>query len=80
MARGAGGVGLGGGGSDRESVLVLGLLPVGGGRALSFAGGDVAGEVDGVAVEEEFFGQRRLARIGVRDDREGATAGDFGGG
>jgi hypothetical protein len=39
--------------------------------------GDGAGEMDGVAVEQEFLRERGLARIGVRDDREGATAGDF---
>jgi hypothetical protein len=33
--------------------------------------------MNGVAVEEEFLRQRGLARIGMRDDREGATTGDF---
>src|SRR5207249_2637022 len=48
------------------------------GGALVFAGGDGAGELEGAAVEEELFGERRLSRVGVGDDREGAAAGHFG--
>ena len=33
---------------------------------------DRAGEVDGAAVEQELLGERGLAGVGVRDDREGA--------
>ena len=68
------------GGADRDTALFLELHPVGGGGALVFAVLDGAGEVDGVAVEEEFLGQRRLTRVRVGDDGEGAAAGDFGGG
>jgi hypothetical protein len=41
------------------------------------AGLDGAGEVDGAAVEQQLLGQRRLARVGVRDDGEGTPGGDF---
>ena len=68
------------GGTDRDAALFLEFHPVGGGGALVFARGDGTGEMDGVAVKEELLGQRRLARVGVGDDREGAAAGDFGGG
>ncbi len=67
-------------GRDGDAALLLEFHPVGGGGALVFPGGDGAGQVQGVAVEQEFLGQSRLARIGVRDDRKGATAGDFLGG
>jgi hypothetical protein len=78
--RAAGVVELEDGRTDRDAALFLQLHPVGGGGALVFAGGDGAGEMDGVAVKQELLGQRRLARVGVRDDREGAAAGDFLGG
>src|ERR1700722_14516924 len=32
---------------------------------------DGAGKLDGPGIEQELFGQRRLTRIGVRDDRKG---------
>jgi hypothetical protein len=31
--------------------------------------------MDGAARNEQLFGQRRLARVGVRDDGEGAAVG-----
>lgn len=68
------------GGGDGDAALALERHPVGGGGALIFAGGDGAGEVHGVAVEEEFLSEGGLAGVGVRDDGEGAAAGDFGGG
>lgn len=39
--------------------------PVGGGRALVFPVLNGAGEVNGVAVKQEFFGERGLAGVGV---------------
>jgi hypothetical protein len=39
---------------------------------------DLAGLRDGSAVEQEFFRQGGLARVGVGDDGEGAAAFDFG--
>ena len=60
--------------------MLLEFHPVGGGGALVFSGRDGAGEMDGVAVKEEFFRERGLTRVRVRNDREGAAAGDFLGG
>ena len=37
---------------------------------------DLAGELDGAAEQQQLFGQRGLAGVRVRDDREGAAAGD----
>ena len=78
--RAAGVVELEDGGADGDAALLLEFHPVGGGGALVFPGGDGAGEVQGVAVEQEFLRERGFARVGVGDDREGATAGDFLGG
>jgi len=63
--------------TDRNTALLLEFHPVGGGGALVLTVLDGAGEVDGIAVKQEFFRERGLARVGVRDDREGAAAGDF---
>jgi hypothetical protein len=68
------------GGADRDAALFLEFHPVRGRGALVLAGGDGPGEVQGVAVEQELLRQRRLARVRVGDDREGAAAGDFLGG
>lgn len=51
--------------------------PVAGGGALIFSGGDAAGQLEGSAVEEEFFGEGGFSRIGMGDDGEGAAAGDL---
>ena len=37
-----------------------------------------AGELDYASVQQELLGERGLAGVGVRDDRERAAAGDFG--
>ena len=66
------------GGGDGDAALLFELHPVGGGGALLAAGADGAGELDGAAVEEELLGEGGLAGVRVRDDREGAAAGDFG--
>ena len=65
--------------ADGNAALRLELHPVRGGGALVLAVLDRAGQVDRVAVQQELLGQRRLARVGMGDDREGASAGDFGG-
>jgi len=46
-------------------------------RALVFPGVTVPARWIALPLEQEFFRERRLARVGVRDDREGAAAGDF---
>ena len=47
--------------------------------ALRLPAADGAGQLDRAGVEQQLLGQRRLAGVGVRDDREGAAAADFGG-
>jgi hypothetical protein len=68
------------GGGDGDAALAFELHPVGGGGALVLAGGDGAGELESSAVEEELLGEGGLSGVGVRDDGEGAPAGDFLGG
>ena len=51
--------------ADRNATLLLEFHPVGGGRALVFPVLNGAGEVNGVAVKQEFFGERGLAGVGV---------------
>jgi hypothetical protein len=45
-----------------------------------FLGLHLAGELDRAAEQQQLFGQRRLAGVRVRDDREGAALGDLIGG
>jgi hypothetical protein len=42
-------------------------------------GAHLTGHLDGAAEQQELFGQRGLARIGVRDDRKGARRAISGG-
>jgi hypothetical protein len=63
------------GGADGDAPLPLHGHPVGGGTALVFAGADASGKVDGVAVEQEFFGEGGFACVGVGDNGEGASVG-----
>ena len=65
-------------GGDGDAALLLELHEVGAGAAGLALGADLAGELDGAAVEQELLGQRGLAGVGVRDDREGAAPGDLG--
>ncbi|MNR53372.1 hypothetical protein D3C85_1733760 [compost metagenome] len=46
--------------------------------AVGLAGAHFAGHLDGAAEPQQFFGQRGLARVGVRDDGKGATTRNFG--
>ena len=66
-------------GDDRNAALALDRHPVGAGRAAVALGLDLAGEIDGAAEQQQLLGQRGLAGVGVRDDREGAPALDLGG-
>ena len=62
--------------SDRDTALLLEFHPVRGGGstiALRLHRPGTAGEYS--AIEQELFGERRLARVGVRDDRERSTSG-----
>ena len=64
-------------GSDRDAALLLHRHPVGGRVTAALARLDRARELDRVAEQQQFFGDRGLARIRVRDDREGAAPGNF---
>ena len=63
-------------GDDRDAALALDLHPVGARVHAVLLGLDLAGELDRAAEQEQLFGQRRLAGVGVRNDRKGAAARD----
>ena len=65
-------------GGDGDAALLLHLHEVGAGAPRLALGAHLAGHLDGAAVEQELLGQRGLAGVGVRDDREGAAPGDLG--
>ena len=60
-----------------DAALFLDLHPVGGCVARGLAPLDRAGELDRAAVQQQLFGERGLAGVGVRDDGESAAAADF---
>jgi hypothetical protein len=60
----------------RNAALALHLHPVGGGELAALLGLDRAGHLDRAAEQQQLFGQRGLAGVGVGDDREGAAFGD----
>jgi hypothetical protein len=64
-------------GHDRDAALALDLHPVGAGVAALALGLDLACKIDGAAEQQQLFGQRGLAGVGMRNDREGAPARDF---
>ena len=63
---------------DRDAPLPFQFHPVGGRRAGSPARRDLTGRDDRSAVEQQLFGERGLAGVGVRDDRERPAILDFG--
>jgi len=64
---------------DRDAALALELHPVARRVAARVpARLDRAREMDRAAVEEQLLRERRLARVRMRNDREGAPAGDLG--
>ncbi len=63
-------------GGHRDAALLLERHPVRRGMPRGAARLDRPREVDRAAVQEELLRQRRLAGVGVRNDREGASAGD----
>ncbi len=65
------------GGADRDAALLFHLHPVGDGVPLRLASAHGARQLDRAGVQQQFLGQRRLAGVGVRDDRERPAAGDF---
>ena len=64
---------------DRDAALALDVHPVGHGVALRLAAADGAGQLDRAGVEQQLLGERRLAGVGVRDDRERAAPAHLGG-
>ena len=65
-------------GGDGDAALLLDLHPVGTRTAVRPARLHLAGEMDRAADIEQFFGQRGLAGVRMRDDREGAAGGSHG--
>ena len=63
-------------GDDGNAALALDAHPVRTGLAAVGLGAHFAGELDRAAEQQQLFGERRLARVRVRDDREGAPARD----
>jgi hypothetical protein len=64
-------------GRDRDAPLLLEAHPVGGRMARGLASFHGAGELDRAAEQQQLFGERGLAGVGVRDDGEGAATRDF---
>ena len=62
---------------DRDAALLLERHPVRRRVAPRFASAHGAGQLDRARVQQQLLGQRRLAGVGVRDDRERAPARDF---
>ena len=64
---------------DRDAALLLDLHPVGGGVARGLARLHRAGDLDRAGEQQQLFGQRGLAGVGVGNDGEGAAAPHLGG-
>ena len=65
-------------GRDRDAALLLHLHEVRPRAPRLALGAHLTRHLDGAAEQQELFGQRGLAGVGVRDDRKGPAAGDFG--
>jgi hypothetical protein len=63
---------------DGNAALALDLHPVRTRASCVAARLDGARQLDGAAEQQQLFGQRRLARVRVRDDRESAAAAGYG--
>ena len=64
-------------GGDGDAALLLDVHPVAGGVLVALAGLDGARGADRARVEQQLFGQRRLAGVRVGDDGEGPAPGGF---
>ena len=60
-------------GSDGDAALLLEPHPVGGRMARGLATLDGACHLDRTAEQQQFLGERGLARVGVRDDRKSSS-------
>ena len=67
-----------GGGGNGNAAVFLHLHEVRPRAPRLALGAHLAGHLDGATIEQKFFRQRGLARIGVRDDGEGPTPRDLG--
>src|SRR3546814_1314793 len=65
--------------SSDLAALLLQRHPVGGGVARGLARLDRTGHLDRAGEQQQLLGQGGLAGVRVRNDREGAAAGCFGG-
>ena len=65
-------------GGHRDAALLLHAHPVGSG-VRAFLALDAASHLDRITQQQQFFGDRGLARIGVRDNGEGAPRSDLSG-
>jgi hypothetical protein len=63
--------------AHRDAALALDRHPVGAGAAALPARLDLAGKLDSAAEQQQLLGQRGLAGVGMRDDRESAPARDL---
>jgi hypothetical protein len=64
-------------GRHRDAALLLDVHPVRGRMAAALAALDGAGQLDRAREQQQLFGQRGLAGVGVGNDAEGAAARDF---
>ena len=62
---------------DGNTALLLNVHPVGHGVLCALLALDGACLIDGSAVQQQLFGQRRFAGVGVADDRKRPAALDF---
>ena len=62
---------------DRNAALLLERHPVGGRMTPRLAPANGAGQLDCAGIKEQLLGQRRLAGVGVRNDRERASSSDL---
>ena len=63
-----------GGRRHRDAALALDIHPVRDDVPIGLAAANRAGQLDGPCVQQEFFSQRGLACVRVRNDGEGAAA------
>ena len=64
-------------GCHRDATRSFGRHPVGARAAPVLLRLDLPGKLNGAAEQQKLFGERRLARVRVRNDREGAPALDL---
>ena len=64
-------------GAHGNPAVLFHLHKVGAGAARLTLGTDLTSHLNSATIKEEFFGQRRLPSVGVRNNRKGPTAGNF---